>query len=349
MTVPITHSKPWITEADKQAVAAVLASNMLAQGALTRELERGLSRWACAADGVATGSGSAALVLALRAVGVRRGDEVVLPTYVCPSVMEAVLTVEAAPILCDVGEDWVVTVDCAARRITPRTRAVIVPHMYGVFADVAAFRALGMPVIEDCAQAVGHDGHRALAADVAVFSFHPTKCLTAGEGGMAVSARPEVVAALRALRDGAGSPDRGRLFSPLSDIAAGLALSQLRRYEEALDRRRQIARKYTESLMQVRPECLNRDALERSMFFRFPIHVDEGIDACKGAFLEHGIHVRRGVDALLHRSIGLADREFPVSVEHFRSTLSLPIYPALTADEEQHCADRAAAILTRRR
>src|SRR5882672_10925683 len=173
--VPVTHSRSWITDADKQAVASVLATGMLAQGALTRELERKLASWVRAVDGVAAGSGSAALVLALRAIGVRSGDEVILPTYVCRSVLEAVLAVEGQPILCDVGEDWVVVHDCVTKLVTPRTKAVIVPHMYGVFADVESFRSIGIPVIEDCAQAIDVDGSRSISGDVAVFSFHPTK------------------------------------------------------------------------------------------------------------------------------------------------------------------------------
>lgn len=344
--IPILHSKPWITDADKQAVADVLASNMLGQGTLTRQLELKLSSWVHAADGVAAGSGAAALVLALHGVGVRRGDEVILPTYVCPSVLEAVLTVEGVPVLCDVGEDWVITADNTARWITPNTKAIIVPHMYGVFADLESFRVLGLPVIEDCAQAVDDHGRRNLSADVAVFSFHPTKCLTSGEGGIAVSSDLRLAAEMRKLRDGSDTLRCGRLFSPLSDIAAGLALSQLQRYPDALARRKQIAHRYVDALEKCRPESLNRNALGRSMFFRFPIRIAGGVDSCQDAFSQHGIHVRRGINLLLHRSIGLADGEFPTSVRLFNSTVSLPIYPALTAEEESHCAEQATAIFS---
>ena len=342
---PISHSKPWITDADKQAVDVVLVSNMLAQGELTGKLEQQLSHWIHALDGVAAGSGAAALVLALHGVGVRRGDEVILPTYVCRSVFEAVLTAGGVPVLCDVGEDWVVTATCVAQRISRQTKAIIVPHMYGVFADVESFRQFGVPVIEDCAQAVDSNGHRFISADVAVFSLHPTKCLTAGEGGMAVSSDPQIVAKMRALRDGSDALEGWRLFSPLSDIAAALALSQLRRYSEALARRAEIADRYTRMLENVKPDCLNRRALERSMFFRFPIRIEGGLEACQGTFMDHGIHVRRGVDALLHRLIGGDDRDFTTSVKLYEATVSLPIFPALMPEEESRCIDCAEKVL----
>jgi perosamine synthetase len=344
---PIPHSKPWITDADRRAVEQTLRSCMLAQGERARELERKLSAWVNAVDGVAVGSGSAALVLALRGVGVKPGDEVILPSYVCPSVMEAVLTAEADPVLCDVGADWVVTPEDVVRRVTQRTQAVIIPHMYGVFADVGSFRSLGLAVIEDCAQAVDANGRRGMTADVAVFSLHPTKCLTAGEGGVAVSEDPDIVAAMRRLRDGSPDVDSPRLFSPLSDIAASLALSQLARYSQALTRRQEIAHRYLRALEPIIPGSLNLSAFQSSMHFRFPIRVKGGLGSHRATFLQAGIHVRQGVDVLLHRRLGLLDADFRMSVAHFASTISLPIYPALSAEQESYCVEQAAEILSK--
>lgn len=346
MTSAIPHSKPWLTASDVDAVIVVLKSNMIGQGALTRELEETLSRWVHAQDGVAVGSGSAALVLALHGAGVQRGDEVVLPTYVCPSVLEAVMTVGATPVLCDVGQDWVVTAECVRSRITSKTKAVIVAHMYGIFADVESFSDLGVTVIEDCAQAVDNGTRRRIAGDIAIFSLHPTKCLTSGEGGIAVSADPGKVSRMRAVRDGTGTLDSGRLFSPLSDLGAGLALSQLRRYAEALVRRRCIADAYTSAIESCRPESINRRAFAHSMFFRFPLLLEGGLETYSPLFLSRGIHVRRGVDRLLHRLLGLPDRQFPMATALFRSTVSLPIYPALTAAEQSYCVEHLTAVLS---
>ena len=164
----IPHSKPWITTADLKAVESVIRGGMLAQGDRTRELELRLAAWLNDKDGVAVGSGSAALVLALHGLDVGNGDEVVLPTYVCASVLEAVLEVGATPILCDVGRRWVMTLADAKRVASDKTAAIIVPHMYGVFADVESFLPMGVPVIEDCAQAIAGNAVRTTRAAVKV-------------------------------------------------------------------------------------------------------------------------------------------------------------------------------------
>src|SRR5689334_8695456 len=107
----ITHSKPWIIDADRYAVDTVLAGGLIAQGEHVRELERECARYLSTADAVAVGSGTAALILALRALQLTEGAEISVPTYVCRNVVEAVITVGCSPVLCDVGDTWNVTVE----------------------------------------------------------------------------------------------------------------------------------------------------------------------------------------------------------------------------------------------
>lgn len=341
----IPHSRPWITANDIAAVSAVLSSSMLAQGERTRALEQRLAAWLNAADGVGVASGSAGIVLALYGLGVGTGDEVVIPTYVCRSVLQAVLAAGATPVLCDVGPNWAMTPAEAGRVVGSRTRAIVVPHLYGIFADIDAFRALGVPVIEDCAQALDASGKHPAKGDVTVLSFHPTKCLTSGEGGMALSSDANILARMRAYRDGSDGGCQPRYLSPLSDIAGSLALAQLDRYEEGLSRRRQIASGYMAAVESCCPGVLNRSAFGDSMFFRFPLRVPGGLDACQQAFAEFGVQVRKGVDALLHRGMGQADELFPVALELFETTVSIPIYPALSRSQELRCIEAITQVL----
>lgn len=347
---PILHSKPWITAEDILKVSEVLASSMLSQGNGVRQLEQRLAEWFHATDGVAIGSGSAGIVLALHGIGVGTNDEVILPSYVCSSVLEAVLTTGATPVLCDVGPDWVITASNASRVLSSRTRAIVVPHMYGIFADIDEFRSLGVPILEDCAQAIASEGTRVAQGDVTVLSFHPTKCFTAAEGGMVLSSNSEALGRMRTYRDGNGGDDAvycDRLFSPLSDVAAALALSQLDHYELGLARRRDVSEKYLAIIKSCCPSAINPSALDRSMFFRFPLHLPGGLAACQDAFAKFGVQVRRGVDQLLHRRMGLHDAAFPNAIKHFETTVSLPIYPALTNNHLSRCLEAVEHVLSR--
>lgn len=320
---------------------------MLGQGERTAALEQRVASWLGAAGGVAASSGSAALLLALRSLNIRSGDEVIVPTYVCRSVAESVHAAGAAPRFCDSGSDWVVTADEVRRAVRGRTKAVIVPHLYGIFADTAAIRsALRIPVIEDFAQAFPGERSRVLEGDIGMVSFHPTKCLTSGEGGVAISARADHVSAMRRIRDGGQKEFVGRQFSPFSDLAAALVSAQLDRYAEFLARRASIAKLYTETLSPVCREWLPRqELLNAGMHFRFTLRVPGGLESVESAFRAAGVTVRRGVDELLHRVGGEPDTNFPVAVRQFDETISLPIRPSMTMEETRQVADAASRIL----
>lgn len=344
----IPHSRPWLIDDDLIALERVLASQMLAQGEITRQFEDLMSQWfSLDCSGVAVGSGSAAIVLALLALGVNKEDEVILPSYVCKSVFEAILTTGATPILCDVSPNWTVTPENMINHISPRTKALIVPHLYGIFAEVQPFRKFGIPIIEDCAQAIDYQQKRCIIGDIAIFSFHPTKCLTTGEGGMAVSPNPELVRQMYSIRDGTISINSGRLFSPLSDISSSLGLSQLSRYKQSLDIRFDLGEKYRKELARVIPENIADGVLKNSTYFRFPLKIEGGLDKYKEQFIEKKICIRKGVDKLIHRLVGLPDNNFPVSVSLFDSTVSLPIYPSMNRSEHTYCIESAIEIFSK--
>lgn len=341
----IPHSRPWITDTDRAAVAQVLSTSMLAQGDQVARFEAEVATRVDAHGAVATGSGSSAMTLALLGLGVHAGDEVILPTYVCRSVYEAVLTSGATPVLADSREDWLLSPAAVKRMLTSRTKALIVAHLYGIFADLAPFRTFGIAIVEDCAQAFP-GSTREMQGDVSVFSFHPTKCLTTGEGGMATARDAQIVARLRAIRDGMEHHLAPRLFSPLSDLSATLGIAQLGRYGDMLAKRKQFALRYRQVIDACLPGALNGEAFERSMHFRFVLRVARGFDYYAERFASHGVIVRRGVDELLHRVSGADERNFPIACKLFRETLSLPIYPALSEEEFSRCVAAATKVLS---
>ena len=151
----IPHSRPWITDEDTQSVDRILRSGMIAQGAQVQAFEEQIARYVGAPDAIAVGSGTAALVLALKALCADPDDEVILPTYVCRSVADAVVQAGLTPVFCDVGENWTMTADTVAPHVSGKTRAIIVVHLYGIVVETSCFRRFGVSLIEDCCQAFG--------------------------------------------------------------------------------------------------------------------------------------------------------------------------------------------------
>jgi perosamine synthetase len=330
----IPHSKPWITESDQEAVNAMLTSGQIALGKLVRRFEEAVAAYFGAAGGIAVGSGTAALVLALRTLEIGTGDEVILPTYVCHEVADAVRAVGAVPILCDVGAEWNMTAETVRPHLTSRTRAIIGVHIFGIAADMDSLLAFGLPVIEDCCQAFGAPGTG--RGTINIHSFHATKCLTTGAGGMVTSADPVWMDRLRQFQQYHQS------LSPLTDVQAALGISQLERYPAMLERRQAIAERYFAAFP---PDWTAKlaGARQHSMFYRFP--TTAGFSAAHvQAFEERGVLVRRGVDTLLHRRDNLPDDAFPNAAAHFEATLSVPLYPALTDAEVQTVIEAVQAV-----
>lgn len=326
----ISHSKPWIADDDVFAVEGVLRSGALADGRTTKRFATALQSHLGSADLRLTTSGAAALQAGVRQLRPRRGDEVIMPTYVCHEVADAVRDAGAVPILCDAGPAWNMTADSVKERLSDRTIGVVLVHTFGIRAPLADFTALGPPVIEDSCQAFpsGQIDNPGPAPAFSCLSFNATKCLTSGRGGALVSWAGEM------------SQEH-----EMDDVHAALGASQLSRYAVMLGRRHDLARLYADSLPPAVTEKA-RDVTSRSVLFRYPLTVPDGaeFEGLKAAFERAGIAVRRGVDALLHRSLS-PDSDYPFAVRAFETTFSLPFYPALTPTEVDHILTTAERVL----
>ncbi|EPR36193.1 DegT/DnrJ/EryC1/StrS aminotransferase [Alkalidesulfovibrio alkalitolerans DSM 16529] len=343
----IPHLRPTIEAEDFQAMQRVMSGRMLAEGALAGELARRLSALAGGAGGVACGSGTQALVLALLAAGVGTGCRVALPTYVCPSLLAAIRHVGARPVFCDIAHDLLLDPD-QALAAAQTCEALIVPHILGRWRDFSALRGHKAVVIEDFAQFLcpGED-FPGLVGDLSIFSLQATKVLCAGEGGVVVAAEPGLVDRLADLKRIDGSIYALNLW-PLSDLQAALGLAQLDRLRDFTARRARVAEAYL-SLLRDLPG-LSWPAAVRCMHFRFPVLVPEGrgVEGLMAAFESRGVAVRRPVDILTHRfEPGVRDEDFPVAREVWDRTLSLPIYPGLGDGELEMVLNVARGVLGR--
>ena len=342
----IPLSRIVLEEDDVSEVVRALRSGMLAQGDVTAALEKEMAAFVGVRHAAAVSSGTAALHLALLALGVGRGSEVIIPTFVCTALLNAVHYTDAAPVIVDIDPaTGNMDPDCAKRAVTPRTRAVIVPHMFGLAADMDALLSLGVPVIEDCAQSVGAalgDRNAGTMGAASVFSLYATKMLCAGEGGMVLSDDPDLIARVRDLRDYDEKEAYAVRYNyKMTDIHAALGRSRLRRLPAAIRKRREIAARYHAELppavhVPVAPEEM------RHVYYRYVIEVDDPSRFMKRMHAE-GVVCRRPVFRPLHRYLdlpgyGAADRVWSRAV-------SIPVHPSLTEEEVRKVVRSVRAAL----
>ncbi len=270
-TIPL--SAPDITEVEIEAVAAVLRTSRLSLGPKLRDFEAAMAAYVGVPHAVGVSSGTAGLHLALLALGIGAGDEVIVPSFTFVAVANAVRYVGATPVFADIAAETVnIDPKSVEAAITPRTRALIVVHTFGrpaelpVLMDIAARHKLA--VVEDACEAIGAkiDGRRVGSfGDAGVFAFYPNKQITSGEGGMVVTRNAETARRIAALRNhgryealpAAEMPECSEQWFDhqelgfnyrLSEMQCALGLAQLGRIEEILARRAAIARRYCERL-----------------------------------------------------------------------------------------------------
>jgi perosamine synthetase len=332
----IPHSRPWITPADIRAVAGVLGTGALAQGRQVQGFEAEVGAFLDMPPGVAVSSGTAALHLALIGLGIGPGDEVVLPSYVCVAPLHAIEYVGATPRVADIDPatynlDPVDT----RRRLTRRTRAIIVPHLFGLPADLDELLRLGVPIIEDCAQAIGAQYRDRLVGSfgtVGILSFYATKLFTTGEGGMVVSRNRRLLAGIRDLRDYDERRRHAVRFNyKLTEFQAALGRSQLRRLPTMLTKRVALANRYQRHWSALPIRIPAPDSRRTHIYHRFVISCPSAATRVAKRLFSSGVTARPPIFRPIHMSLGLDG--FPGADHASRHALSLPLYPALTMQE----------------
>ncbi len=364
--------RPWLGPEETAAVAEVIASGWVAQGPRVAAFEGAVCAHVGAAHGVAVSSCTAALHLALVALGIEAGDEVIVPSLSFIATANAVRYTGATPIFADVDAcTQNLTPDTVARCMTPRTRAVMLVHQGGVPADIAAVHALcdprGVAVVEDAACALGstYRGQPiGTHSDLVAFSFHPRKLITTGEGGMLLTPRPEVAERLRRLRDQGVSVGAAERHASqdliveqyvetgfnyrMSDLHAALGLVQLTRLDAIVRRRRALAHRYQARLGNLPGlRCAADPPFGETNFQSFWIVLPDDFPLSRDDLLRQmmaaGISARRGFMAAHLEPAYASSRHGDLSVtEHLtRQSLILPLFHQLTEDEQ----DRVIAMV----
>jgi perosamine synthetase len=347
----IPLAQPVIGAREEARVLEVLRSGQLSLGPLLAEFEQAFATSVGAGYASALSSGTAGLHLALRAVGVSDGAEVITSPFSFVASANVAVYERARPVFADIDPVTLnLSVDAAAAAVSERTAALLPVHIFGYPADILGFEQLGLPIVEDACEALG-----AVHADgvpvggrghPAVFGFYPNKQLTTGEGGMVTTGDPWLKERIDSERNQGRSPDMGWLDHDrlgfnyrLTEIACALGLAQLERLDEMLADRARVADLYRQALAGVEGlqlPCPDSDGNRRGWFVyvvQLPRELER--DSVVGALGERGVPSKPYFPAVhlmsyYREQFGHREGEFPVCEDVAARSIALPFFPEMS-------------------
>ncbi len=363
---PIPLARPVLGEREEQAVLDVLRSGRLSLGPRLEEFERAFAQRLGARHASAVSSGTAALHLALRAVGVSAGDEVITSPFSFVASANVAVYERARPVFADIDPVTLnLDPEAAAAAVTDRTAALLPVHVFGYPADIEAFERLGLPIVEDACEALGAvyaDGRPVGSrGHPAAFGFYANKQLTTGEGGMLTTGDAAVKERVDSERNQGRAPDMGWLDHDrlgfnyrLTDIACALGLAQLERLEALLAGRSRVASLYGDALSGI-------DGLElpcpdaggnRRGWFVYVVQLPRGVDrdetvrdlgrrAIPSKPYFPAVHLM----SYYREQFGHREGEFPVCEDVAARSIALPFFPEMSEGQVGRVATALRQVL----
>lgn len=374
MNIPIT--KPYIDEKEENACSESIRSGWLSQGPKVGKFEESVARYVNAKHGIATTSCTTSLHLALLAIGVKPGDEVIVPSYSFIATANSVMYAGGKPIFADIDEKtYNIDPEKIEEKITKKTKVIMPVHQVGLPAELDAIMKIAKKcdaeVIEDAACALGSEykGKMIGSINTACFSFHPRKVITSGEGGMVVTNEKKTEEMLRILRShGASVSDLQRHKSDkivfeeypylgfnyrMTDMQASIGIEQLKKIGIILKKRKELAERYDDKLSSVKP--IITPFVPKGCKHNYQSYIirldgaEVSRDKAMQMLLEKGIATRRGIMAI-HKEPYYAKMfgktSLPVTERCLDSTMIIPLFPGMTEEQQDYVVDNLKKILS---
>lgn len=344
------------------AVDSVFSSGQLMLGPNVAAFEAAFAGYCSVAHGVGVNSGTDALVLALKALGLEAGDEVLTVTNTAVPTVSAIVSAGGIPGFVDVDpETCLMQVQALSSALTPRTRFIVPVHLYGQCVDMDPLldiaRANGLRVVEDCAQAAGaeYKNHKAgTMGDAAAFSFYPTKNLgTYGDGGMIVTNDADTAERARRLRMYGMAGEYRALEhgynSRLDEVQAAILLVKLRYLDEWLERRRELAALYNNRLSST-GLTLPVVSVNNQHTYHLYVVRHQQRDTIIAALKERGVGIGINYPYPIHtmpayKNLSYGEGDLPVSEQLTKQVFSLPLYPTMSDRDLSMVGEHLAEIV----
>ncbi len=375
--IPIT--KPYMTREDARAASEVILSRWLTQGPKVELFEKAFATYVNAKYAVAVSNCTTALHLALIVAGIGPGDEVICPSLSFIATANPIRYVGAIPVFADVDADtYNLDPHSVESSITRKTRAIMVVHQLGMPADISAFKQIAnkhkLLIIEDAAAAAGSmfKGKKIGShSDLVCFSFHPRKIITTGEGGMITTSNKKYYERLKRLRQhGMSINDLTRHRSKtlmfedyieigynyrMSDIQAAVGITQLKKIDWLIKKRRQIVHAYNKAFREI--NCLHTPYEPPQYFSNFQtymIYLRKNCPITRMSLMKQlhtlGISTRNGITAI-HKTLVYKDYNklhLPITEEISNQGITLPLFPEMTSQDTQRVIVALTTLLTKK-
>lgn len=333
----------------KYAADAVESTWVSSSGKYLSKFESQLASQTGVNHGIATSSGTTSLHLALLALGIGPGDEVIVPSFTFVATANVVRYCGATPVFVDVSpESWCIDAKTIEPGLSSRTKAIIAVHIFGNVADVAGIRSLvagrGIAIVEDTAEAHGasRDGHPAGSlGDVSCFSFYGNKIITTGEGGMLVTNSEELADRARKLRDHGMDPTRHYWHEEvgfnyrLTNVQAAIGVAQMERFDEIISNRQRVFdsyRQHLESLEQVTLQPVPKETVQAPWFFTLLLNGADR-DSLRDRLHDRGVDTRPFFVPMHQLPMYKTDQNLPVSEDISARGMYLPTFSQMTESQ----------------
>lgn len=360
-------AKPYLDAHDKQGVLGVLSSGWLSLGSKYIEFERALAKYSRSKHACAVANGTCGLHIAVRALGLKEGDEVITSPFSFISSSNCLLYERVKPVFVDIEETtYNMNPALMEKAITKRTKAILVVHIFGQTADMTPIMSLArkykLSVIEDACESLGATYKKKMAGtfgDIGVYAFYPNKQMTTGEGGMMVMRSRKLYDLCNSLRNQGRGKDGDWLVHErlgynyrLDEMSAALGVTQLKKLNWMIEQKRRIARWYEDELRNVKNLITPKIGAHRThSWFVYVIRIGQGkrnrvMDALK----QQGIQTKPYLPVIhlqpyMKKMFGFRKGDFPVSERISSETLALPLYIGLHKRDVQYITRQLKDIL----
>ena len=370
----IQIAAPSLGEEEWQALREPIESGWLTQGPKVAAFEKAFASRHGVKHAAAVTSATTGLHLALAALGIGPGDEVIVPAFTWVATANVVIYCGATPVFVDVDRiTFNIELKDLARRVTPRTKAIIPVHLFGLCADIDAVRSdirLDIKIVEDAACAAGaalRGRPAGSLGDLGVFSFHPRKSITTGEGGMVTTNNDKLAERVKMLRNhGASVSEEERHRGPrpyllpdfdllgfnyrMTDLQGAVGLVQLRKLDQFIDERAQMAARYRKELADIQWLCLPQEPSDgRHAWQAFVTYVDPKTaprprNEMMEVLQQSGIATRPGTHAVhmlgyYQKHYGLKPDDFPGARDCDRHSMAIPLHNRMSAEDQAYVID----------